>query len=1132
MADSQPHSQDTSQTVRSTYTVSHTIEVQNPTTGPRNMLGDPQAQPRTPKTSRVQPLEDRSPTSSLSSALTEIDDELPHDVENPPPVAQLTTTSTHIVDPAALRDSYTVSDEADLATLREESSSLTPLGKAAFYLRNQDCCLSLERIFGSEIPLSIRVVRILQEWHTAYPQQMPPCGALSYGHRRKGNWKSSTVFDQDGNELETSTFKVKSRPVVSGSAILVYYVSVLRAENGPDELFVVVRRGNSAARYGRHYEEGSRFFVAWLGLENGFETDACAVNVWRNDSKKAVFKPDFFVDAPKAVRSARLPKVSSEAPQQATKRSTARTTPQSKIAKGCKGCLKLNTSSGLIEVDDDPFDDRKTTTSGSARIQTRPADPMAPNFINLQIDSTEGESVAGKMTDLNAVSYDTGNGMFRFKQIWGSQRPFPTRIRSILEQWHEVYPVDRPPCSMANPDSRALDRWRRSKVFDQDGSDLEVSIFNVSLRAKARRVRYAVLILHTESGPDELIYRHGNVSSCRLGSGRVLQRTFLVAWLGVKDQFEAEVCAVRCSNTNGEAIVFSPCFFDGANAPHLSKWIPHSPRYPGPAQTLAKGKSTSHSTVRNESEKSSKGFPLSGPLSASTWMDMETLSGDEVSPSPLPRISTDCHDTLSPRVDSSCSKLTRPKQRLESPKSTAQSQTVAEVCRRSDGSWTFEHIFGPAWTFPDCLSAILQEWHRAHPSTAPPCEVARDHVRASRASPFRIFDTDGVILNVSSFRLTLSYTSADLKPVSYCVMILHRGIRSFQLVTCTGDVFYGADFLRIFLTAWHGIEDQFQTNSCAIQVFRKKSDGKEIVFSPTMLARAETETRLCDASSPSKGFNHQATQKEEIGETLPLFKRPAVTAEELADPSCDSSNDWPGPSAKRPRIESDLNDNVPNADSPDLASDSSGSIPKSLARRRRMKIDLSDDPASAQDFHQPLAPNLGVRFKLVSGDSERRRVFSVAGCSVKLIFQKAREFYKEMNLTGEIALQCRVPGMEGERYIGEGCQDEFDIFCEDIQKLSMDNNGVHEIEVKLAGFEMDTGVAEESNTEPSVNTTAPAANVPADDVQLTTPSDVKQDVSGLELAVFDAQPPASIISTVASDDGSSLLEMKRLLFAE
>lgn len=41
---------------------------------------------------------------------------------------------------------------------------------------------------------------------------------------------------------------------------------------------------------------------------------------------------------------------------------------------------------------------------------------------------------------------------------------------------------------------------------------------------------------------------------------------------------------------------------------------------------------------------------------------------------------------------------------------------------------------------------------------------------------------------------------------------------------------------------------------------------------------------------------------------------------------------------------------------------------------------------------------------------------------------------------------------------------------------------------------------------------------------------MKLDGSGLELTVFDAKPPASIMGTVEPDGNSSLSEMKHLLF--
>lgn len=76
------------------------------------------------------------------------------------------------------------------------------------------------------------------------------------------------------------------------------------------------------------------------------------------------------------------------------------------------------------------------------------------------------------------------------------------------------------------------------------------------------------------------------------------------------------------------------------------------------------------------------------------------------------------------------------------------------------------------------------------------------------------------------------------------------------------------------------------------------------------------------------------------------------------------------------------------------------------------------------------------------------RCFSVGDCmNVDVFFQKAREFYRSSSKATSMALACQIRGVEGIRYIGEGCQDEFRILCEDIDQLS-GGGGILVIEIK------------------------------------------------------------------------------------
>lgn len=73
-----------------------------------------------------------------------------------------------------------------------------------------------------------------------------------------------------------------------------------------------------------------------------------------------------------------------------------------------------------------------------------------------------------------------------------------------------------------------------------------------------------------------------------------------------------------------------------------------------------------------------------------------------------------------------------------------------------------------------------------------------------------------------------------------------------------------------------------------------------------------------------------------------------------------------------------------------------------------------------------------LRYKLMSDESDQVRVFKTN--DAKVLFEKAQQFYKGMEK--RTGLLCTVYGVEGVRYVVEGCVDEFDILQEDIRKTS------------------------------------------------------------------------------------------------
>ncbi|KAJ5692316.1 hypothetical protein N7462_001739 [Penicillium macrosclerotiorum] len=129
----------------------------------------------------------------------------------------------------------------------------------------------------------------------------------------------------------------------------------------------------------------------------------------------------------------------------------------------------------------------------------------------------------------------------------------------------------------------------------------------------------------------------------------------------------------------------------------------------------------------------------------------------------------------------------------------------------------------------------------------------------------------------------------------------------------------------------------------------------------------------------------------------------------------------------------------------------------SLALHPSKKIKMEQYADEISPFSKPTATLLfgepEIKFKFISETSNSVRVIKVHGNDIESVFKKAREFYKEMDLPSELALLCKVPGMEGQRFIGEGCQDELDSLCDDIKQLSLGKEKFFTVNVTPAGVQ-------------------------------------------------------------------------------
>lgn len=98
-----------------------------------------------------------------------------------------------------------------------------------------------------------------------------------------------------------------------------------------------------------------------------------------------------------------------------------------------------------------------------------------------------------------------------------------------------------------------------------------------------------------------------------------------------------------------------------------------------------------------------------------------------------------------------------------------------------------------------------------------------------------------------------------------------------------------------------------------------------------------------------------------------------------------------------------------------------------------------------------LSSDYKAEFKLLSRNRDVVHVFPMTGCCVTTIFQKAREFYQTAEGESSMALLPKTPGIPAEKYIREGCKEEFEIFCEEVKKLCLYDGQDRVIEVTQVG---------------------------------------------------------------------------------
>ncbi|KXG46142.1 uncharacterized protein PGRI_049980 [Penicillium griseofulvum] len=359
-------------------------------------------------------------------------------------------------------------------------------------------------------------------------------------------------------------------------------------------------------------------------------------------------------------------------------------------------------------------------------------------------------------------------------------------------------------------------------------------------------------------------------------------------------------------------------------------------------------------------------------------------------------------------------------------------------------SLAVERILGPKQPIPGRILELLEEWHEGDPDTEHPAALAG---RApSTWKNFQAFNEDGDECEISIFQITLKFQAR--RALSYRIMILHAQNGPEELVVfgtprpkLAGRLAKG--IRGLYLLDWLELEKKGVVRACGLKLWRSADENK-ILFNPYMFDNAGKCTRL---TRPKDIFNPPPSTSTP--------KKQSDSIEDTEDVESSSSEPVLSPLRSRRQVSSSISKgNKEDEDKTPLASRQSwgetvSPTPTSKTRYESRSLGSPIRPPRKRrrstwgSNDNAIAP---IRYKLMSDVSDQVRIFNTD--DAKLVFQKAREFYKGIdNRTG---LLCTVPGVEGVRYVGEGCVDEFNILQEDVRKTAGPGDEARVVEVKPA----------------------------------------------------------------------------------
>lgn len=357
---------------------------------------------------------------------------------------------------------------------------------------------------------------------------------------------------------------------------------------------------------------------------------------------------------------------------------------------------------------------------------------------------------------------------------------------------------------------------------------------------------------------------------------------------------------------------------------------------------------------------------------------------------------TDTANTSITRPDEGTAPVTAPAPATEGEKEAAAitADPLDPVC-----------MFGQS-TIPENIQSILDEWHKQHPRTVPPCSYRSGIPKQA----WKVFDQNGNELPFSLFMIK--------RPIPYKITFISNEDGSGKLVSCRP---YSP--FQIFLTGWNGLAG-YDEEACAVRLFARNLE--DIVFTPGCFDKARRTKP--EAVTTSAAANGTSTEKD----TTKSHKRGRQRDGRTSDGSTTRSVQQ-----KKPENNPISDPASENPSSNESSQSECEDIPARPTKRSRNSTSDAALPHPAAPLKTTSPNTKEVAFKLVSELSDATRCFPITECkSSRDLFAKARKFFRLLDEKLDVnVLSCRIPSKHERRYLFEGSQGEFNLLIHDVRNL-------------------------------------------------------------------------------------------------